>query len=142
VAPLLRTEQTIFIGINFYGAGMILLKSAILWEWLRIFVSPGQRNYFFWACISMLILNVAFYTTTIILSVLSCRPLKRTWDKTIPGHCIDATIINIASAAVNFALDVSILLLPQKVIWGLNTSKKKRRQVSILFAVGISYVIL
>ncbi|KAI3332617.1 hypothetical protein F4824DRAFT_475241 [Ustulina deusta] len=128
---------TIFIGINFYGAGMLLLKSAILWEWLRIF-SPGQRNYFFWNCTIMLALNIIFYTTTIILSVLSCQPLKRTWDKTVPGHCIDATIINIASAAVNFALDISILLLPQRVIWALNMPKKKRRQVSMLFAVGIS----
>ncbi|KAI0378117.1 hypothetical protein F5Y04DRAFT_262452 [Hypomontagnella monticulosa] len=128
---------TAFIGTNFYGAAMLLLKTAILWEWIRIFVPLGTRNLFFKACFSMAALNIAYYIAIIILSSLACRPFQRNWDKTIPGECIDITIINISSAVVNFVLDVAILSLPQRVIWGLHMSTKKRLGVSILFAVGI-----
>ncbi|KAI8634030.1 hypothetical protein F5Y19DRAFT_487557 [Xylariaceae sp. FL1651] len=129
---------TIFINTNLFAAGMLLLKTAILWEWIRIFVQAGQRDYFFWSCTCMLTLSGILYATTIVLSSLACQPFKRTWDRTIPGHCIDVTIIDIAAAAVNFVLDVSILLLPQRIIWNLNMSAKRRGQVSVLFAVGVS----
>ncbi|KAI4602240.1 hypothetical protein KJ359_009478 [Pestalotiopsis sp. 9143b] len=131
-----RFLYTVFIGTNFYGAGMLLLKTAILWEWMRIFVPLKTRNGFYWSCLAMLIINAIFYIVCIILSCLACSPFARNWDKTLAGHCIDVTLINISSAAVNFVIDLTILLLPQKVLWGLQISKRKKVGVSALFAVG------
>jgi hypothetical protein len=50
---------------------------------------------------------------------------------------MDMAKTNIVSAIVNFASDTIILVLPQKVIWGLNMSFKKKIGVVALFATGV-----
>ncbi|KAH8728259.1 hypothetical protein GQ44DRAFT_724771 [Phaeosphaeriaceae sp. PMI808] len=45
--------------------------------------------------------------------------------------------VKIASACVNFISDIVILLLPQKIIWGLHMSFSKKIGVAALFAAGL-----
>lgn len=56
----------------------------------------------------------------------------------MPGRCFDGRALFVASAVVNFAIDLAILVLPQKVIWGLlQLSLRKRLGVSVVFVVGV-----
>jgi len=116
---------------------MILLKSGILLEWARIFVPRGTRNSFWWICYITLALNILFYTASTFLDVFGCNPPRKLWIPTLPGKCLNTAIINIASASLNFCLDIIILVLPQRVIWGLHMSMTKKSGVAMLFAVGI-----
>ncbi|KAI0024879.1 hypothetical protein F4780DRAFT_794026 [Xylariomycetidae sp. FL0641] len=128
----------IYICTSFYEATMATMKAAILRDWVRVFVPRRTpRNGFFWACYGVLGVNVAYYATSIVLSACQCRPHALIWDKTLAGRCIDAKAILVASAAVNLASDLAILLLPQRVIWGLHMSRRKKISVSLVFAVGL-----
>ncbi|KAH8157569.1 hypothetical protein CIB48_g10677 [Xylaria polymorpha] len=59
------------------------------------------------------------------------------WDKTVQGTCLNEGIIWAAYSCLNLASDVIILILPQKVIWGLKLSKPKKIGISIIFAFGL-----
>ncbi|KAI0147456.1 hypothetical protein GGR57DRAFT_251514 [Xylariaceae sp. FL1272] len=131
----------IHLGILFYCGALLFIKSAILLEWIHIFVPAGTRGFFLRSCQVMIALNVGFYVALFIASNLACTPYERNWDKTLPGKCIDIKIINLASAIINLFFDIGILALPQRVIWKLNMSKKRKVEISTMFAIGILGII-
>ncbi|KAI1173476.1 hypothetical protein F4777DRAFT_449930 [Nemania sp. FL0916] len=131
-----------FYVTNFYLATMIFLKSAILLEWIRLFVPGKTRNAFFWTCNVVALLNALYYTANIIVENVSCTPKAYWWDKSLTGHCLNGTVLALTSATVNLAFDIIILILPQRVIWSLNMSTLRRFGVSIVFVIGLLAVIL
>ncbi|KAI0449673.1 hypothetical protein F5B21DRAFT_493622 [Xylaria acuta] len=128
--------HNVFLCIQLYGATMLVLKPAILLGWCRIFAANNPRGYFFWTCIAISVINILNYLLGIVIESTSCVPQAAWWDKTIPGHCLDTQILALTTAIVNLVLDVVILILPQRIIWKLNMSLKKRLSVSIVFIVG------
>lgn len=119
----------------------MMIKVAILLEWLHIFVPRGTRNYFFWIAHALMWINILFYSGAIIMLNLSCQPHAKYWDRLLPGKCVSDRPLDIASAIVNFLVDLGILCLPQKVIWTLNIPSQKRIGVSAVFSLGLMYVI-
>ncbi len=37
--------------------------------------------------------------------IFECTPIKKLWQPTIPGHCVDITKFFVASGSVNVILD-------------------------------------
>ncbi|KAI1768206.1 hypothetical protein GGR53DRAFT_479376 [Hypoxylon sp. FL1150] len=134
VPPLLHLFNT---ATNIFAVDIMLMKASILLEWLRIFVPKGERGYFFWICNILLVVNCLFYTAGIIALDLTCIPFRKTWDRTLPGKCIDSKGLDITSATISLVIDLTILVLPQKKIWSLHLSLKKKIGVAAVFAVGI-----
>ncbi|KEY68281.1 hypothetical protein S7711_07033 [Stachybotrys chartarum IBT 7711] len=125
------------IGMNIYSAGIGLIKTAVILEWLRIFAPTRERNFFWWASHIILWINIIFYSFVLIAVNLSCLPHRRIWDRTVPGRCIDIVNLELTTAVVNLTLDLITLLIPQKVIWKLQMSRQKKIGVSVVFAVGL-----
>ncbi|OTB00612.1 hypothetical protein M426DRAFT_15296 [Hypoxylon sp. CI-4A] len=130
----------IYISTSMYNVTMIFLKTAILLQWARIF-TPGSRGTFFWLCYIVAALNAIFYVATILIDLLYCHPVQYHWNKLIPGHCGNDDLLSPLSAAINVLLDVTILILPQKVIWKLNMSLKNKIKVSVVFIAGILCIV-
>ncbi|KAI8964165.1 hypothetical protein F5Y11DRAFT_316800 [Daldinia sp. FL1419] len=126
-----------YISINLYCAHLMVTKSAILLEWVHLFVPDNHRCPFYWACHCLIWANVIFYSVTIIIANLSCVPLQRIWDITVDGKCNIPMPLQVMAAALNLVIDISILVLPQPVIWKLHMPKTKRLGVSVVFAIGI-----
>lgn len=121
---------------------IMLMKAAIIIEWIKIFVPGRTRNKFFWCAWALVGLNTGFYVAGIVSENLSCIPFQMIWDKTITdGHCINTKALDIAAASIDFVSDLAVIILPQQVIWRLQMSKKKKIGVSLLFGMGILYVI-
>lgn len=119
---------------------MMALKVSILLDWARIFAPRGTGNTTFrWICYSMLGVNAVYYTVAILVSSFSCFPHEKIWNRLIPGSCIDSKIVLICSASINVVSDFLILLLPQKIIWHLRISVRKRIGISFFFTTGIQY---
>ncbi|KAI3326186.1 hypothetical protein HD806DRAFT_532838 [Xylariaceae sp. AK1471] len=131
-----------FYVTNFYLATMIFLKSAILLEWVRLFVPGKTRNAFYWTCHAVAVLNALYYTANIIVENVSCTPKAYWWDKSLTGHCLNGTVLALTSATVNLAFDIIVLILPQRVIWTLNMSTSRRLGVSVIFVIGLLAVVL
>ncbi|KAI1271928.1 hypothetical protein F5Y07DRAFT_381532 [Xylaria sp. FL0933] len=127
----------IYISTAFFEATMGTLKTAILREWIRLFVPRGTKNGFYWACIVVMVLNILYYTASILASALSCFPHEKIWNKSLPGTCVNNKVIFVSSASINLVSDVCILILPQRIIWRLHTTKQKKIAVSSVFAIGV-----
>ncbi|CAG8974562.1 hypothetical protein HYALB_00004358 [Hymenoscyphus albidus] len=121
----------------FYAMSVMCLKVAILLEWTRIFSPHGISRRFSRICYTLLVINVCFYTASVIASALSCRPYKRIWDKLVPGTCINTMILDVTSSAINVLSNIIILLLPQHIIWRLQMTLKRKIGVALVFGVGI-----
>jgi hypothetical protein len=115
----------------------MLLKAAILLEWLRIFLPRGKHNYFYRISVFLVCIDILFYSAAFFAINLTCIPHNKIWNPTVSGHCIDSKPLDITSATINFVIDVIILALPQKVIWNLQMTFRKRLGVSTVFMFGI-----
>ncbi|KAI0914583.1 hypothetical protein F4823DRAFT_636026 [Ustulina deusta] len=138
VKDLASILYLVHIGSEFYAVCITLLKTAILLEWVRIFVPRATRGGFFWTCHILLWTNVVFYTAILISANLTCKPYAKLWDKTLPGNCSDNNEFDVATASYNLISDVLILLLPQRMIWRLHLETKKKIGIAVIFAIGIS----
>lgn len=118
---------------------MLLLKTAILVEWRRIFTPHHARDKFFWATTIAMGVNVAFYICVIATTIGGCRPVERPWHFWLSGTCIDRKARDVVSASFNLIMDVLILILPQKIIWNLQMSRRRKIGLSIVFSVGLLY---
>jgi hypothetical protein len=66
--------------------------------------------------------------------------IHKSWDKSIPGgHCniLASLWFGVVTSTANLVTDVAIIFIPQKAIWGLMMSPKKKLGVSIVFAIGV-----
>ncbi|KAI6084203.1 hypothetical protein F4821DRAFT_271255 [Hypoxylon rubiginosum] len=129
--------KIINVGANLHSVTIMVIKTAILKEWSRIFVPHGTRNTFYWICHVVLWFNIIFYIAIIVGLNLACIPARGIWDKTIPAKCFDSKSMLIVAAAVNVVFNFIILLLPQRIIWHLQMSPKKKLGVSLIFTVGL-----
>ncbi|KAI1645182.1 uncharacterized protein F4817DRAFT_360253 [Daldinia loculata] len=126
------------IASNSYNGMIGALKVAILLEWLRIFNPTGTRGTFFWACHIILWINLLFYAASFFAINLACIPRQKIWDKTISGgHCFNQNDLYLAGTIVNLISDVAILIIPQRVIWSLQMTFKRKIGISLIFAIGL-----
>ncbi|OTB05050.1 hypothetical protein M426DRAFT_261084 [Hypoxylon sp. CI-4A] len=127
------------IGFNLCDATLGLGQAAILIEWTRIFVPHGTHNAFYWISRALLSFSCIGHIAFLVAENMSCIPYKKIWDKTIlEGYCIEDSLYQIPAAFLSPICIALVLFLPQKAIWRLKMSTKKRLGVSSLFLVGLS----
>ncbi|GAB1319644.1 hypothetical protein MFIFM68171_09854 [Madurella fahalii] len=137
---LIPTSYHILIFGVCYSFVLPLLKVGILIEWCRMFVPHGSvtKNAFWWGCVILSFIQIGAAVATIIALNLQCIPHQAIWDFTIPGAlCFKLYNLQVSSASIQLISDVGILLLPQRVIWTLKMSWKKRMGVSVIFGLGL-----
>ncbi|KAI1115898.1 hypothetical protein F5Y14DRAFT_409666 [Nemania sp. NC0429] len=111
----------------------IPIKTAILLEWISIFIPDGgdRRRTFYWPCQFILWANLLFCTSELFLVNLACTPHEYAWNRTIKGHCtIDTGNTSLAASVFAFTTDV--------IIWTLNMSWRRKAGVSVIFALGLA----
>jgi hypothetical protein len=127
-----------YILFNVFSVSMICAKTAILLEWIRIFVPRGTRNKFFWICHIVMWANNIFYTVAIINVNLVCTPQAAIWMRWLRGgQCMDRMALDLSSSCINLVFDLIILFLPQRVIWRLRMSTRERVGISLVFSTGV-----
>ncbi|KAI8964848.1 hypothetical protein F5Y11DRAFT_345047 [Daldinia sp. FL1419] len=123
-----------------YSFLMPCIKSAILIQWCRIFVPRGNRlaNYFWWGAFFVISIQVAAAFSKIILLNLRCTPHSAIWDISIADRkCFSLYKIQASSATIQLVCDITILLLPQRIIWGLQMTWQRRLGVLTIFGMGL-----
>lgn len=80
-------------------------------------------------------------TLCVILLNMQCRPHRAIWEFYLPSKCYSLPDVMLCSASVQVISDVTMFCLPQKIIWGLQMSLKRRLGISLLFGVGILSVL-
>lgn len=117
---------------------VIPAKAAILLEWKRIFVPRGTRNRFYWATWFLMLLNGLFYFIAFFFVIFAQQPIARNWDVILPGKSpYDRKTIDIVATGVNLTVDVSVFLLPQRVIWSLQMTRSRKLGLCLMFSLGL-----
>ncbi|KAF2179435.1 hypothetical protein K469DRAFT_641330 [Zopfia rhizophila CBS 207.26] len=131
-------QKLLYIATILYGCSVIPLKIAIILQEIRVFVPYGIRDFTFWAGHILIWVNTAFYVACTFVELFGCSPRQKFWDPLIQGgYCVDTLTIHIVSSSFNAASDILILILPQRVIWTLNLTKKRKWGLSAVFLIGI-----
>lgn len=71
---------------------------------------------------------------------IHCTPVRKTWDPIIDGTCWDYSIVvnyNIFSAAYSAAMDITLALIPWKLIMGLQMKKKEKIGAALAMSMGV-----
>ncbi|CAJ2507044.1 Uu.00g082300.m01.CDS01 [Anthostomella pinea] len=134
---LIFAALSVYLGSNFAGSSLMCIRSAILLDWIRIFVPLKTRNAFFWTSHVLLWVIILFYGSEKVAENLACIPRQSIWDPTVRGRCMDKKLIILATSCLDLVADMIILALPQMVIWKLHLSKSKKLGISLIFAIGI-----
>ncbi|EOD43467.1 integral membrane protein [Neofusicoccum parvum] len=80
---------------------------------------------------------VVAYTLGIMFSLIfPCKPIASNWDITISGECINKTGIYIATAIINIATDLALLILPIPILARLQIPGLEKAALIAMFGVG------
>ncbi|KAK2606508.1 hypothetical protein N8I77_005251 [Diaporthe amygdali] len=127
-----------------YGLILVLLKVAILIDWLHLFNPLRNRDAMFWTIHILVAANVIYSVCATFLWAFRCTPQRKIWDVFYQGgYCpIDVKILNVVSSVLNLVSDLAVLAVPQLIIWRLNMTRAKKASVAILFLVGIGAIVM
>ncbi|CAI6081636.1 unnamed protein product [Clonostachys chloroleuca] len=137
LSQLFDTLYIMYLYPLFYGLTMMGFKTAILLEWIHIFVPKRTKSFFWWTCWVMIVLNTLFYIGCIIAIQFYCTPIEKNWHRWIPGVCRDRRTLDTLPTIFNLAFDILILVMPQRVIWKLKMDLRRKIGVSIIFSMGL-----
>lgn len=114
-----------------YSVTITAIKISVLLFYFRIFgVRPDVRI----AIYAIGALVVIWGIVAFFLSIFQCTARART----IPGaHCMSTFKFFLGTAIPNTLLDISLLVLPLRVLWTLQLSTQKRIALSTIFSVGL-----
>uniref|UniRef100_L2FWA6 60s ribosomal protein l36 n=1 Tax=Colletotrichum fructicola (strain Nara gc5) TaxID=1213859 RepID=L2FWA6_COLFN len=72
-----------------------------------------------------------------LIQPLYCTPHNAIWEFYLPSKCFALPKVMLTSASVQVATDIVMVLLPQRIIWGLQMNLQRKIGISIIFGVGI-----
>ena len=134
--PLDQIERlliSLYVGCILYAIAILVIKISILLLYRSLFPTPGINL----ATKIIAAVSVAWAFETVLVGILSCRPVKAFWDITVTEKkCINTTAFFIANSAVHVVIDITILTLPIRKVWPLKMSVQKKIVVSFMFLLG------
>ena len=82
--------------------------------------------------------------TVVLAALLLCRPLSTFWTDHVPngphhGVCGDQRSLDLYIGIFNLLLDVTVVILPMPVLWGLHLPRSKKFVLSGIFGLGLMY---
>lgn len=132
-ADLVKIAQATWTGSFIYAPLIAFVKLSILSLYYNAFPSRFMK-------ISVWILaaiTVAWGIALCLVGLLSCLPIEKSWNPTLPGHCIDLYEYYYGLQIPNIVTDFAILVLPFKDIYGLNLPAKRLIQIGAVLALGL-----
>ena len=121
----------------FYSVPIFLTRLSILLQLLRIFVVSRTGNSTYYIIWTIICANLFFYVSSTFALIFACDPVRKTWNPTVPGHCINQRAVLIASVAVNVVSNIATLIIPFDCLWRLQMPLRRKFGVSVIFATGI-----
>ncbi|KAL9110467.1 MAG: hypothetical protein Q9227_005011 [Pyrenula ochraceoflavens] len=119
---------------EFYLTTLLGYKLAILMSYHRIFFVSRR---FMYVCRTTMFITAAYLICNMVTQVAGCQPLRKFWDHSVPGHCVDYSVLDRFYGALNVLTDFAIAILPLPTIWRLRMDRKEKFGVSLVFLVGI-----
>lgn len=115
-----------------YACTITLTKLSVLFLYRRLF--PSRQLKIISIMIAVLVLGYSL--ALVIVALVQCIPLSKTWNPIEHGICIDTKPAYTTTAVMNVLTDIFILSLPVKIVWRLQMKTTRKVQVIGLFLLG------
>jgi hypothetical protein len=125
--------QYFFLFQLFYKVTIGFNKMAFLLLYYRVFSSRGFRI----VCTATIAVVLLGTTAFFIATVVECIPVEKSWNKTVPGNCINNGAFRWSWAGYNTATDLFITFMPMPVIRRLQMDRTKKAGLVTIFALGL-----
>ncbi|KAK6224072.1 hypothetical protein LQW54_000219 [Pestalotiopsis sp. IQ-011] len=142
--PLKNIENVLFyyyLGEIFYFASLSFNKISLLLFILRVFPDRQFRRIVFVVCG----LCVGYGVSFVFATAFQCNPINHSWlqvDSTHLGACNSINIQGWMSAVCNIIIDLIIIVLPLRNLYGLQIQLKKKIMIMFMFSLGIFVTIV
>ena len=118
-----------------WAAAVTTIRASIILLYMHIFSIRSFRI----ICYAVQAFNLAFLISTVVATCLICKPIAYNWDYTIPGgFCGNAKAYATYTAVVNLLLDFTVVMLPMRILWGLQMATRRKVAVSGMFSMGLA----
>lgn len=134
--PYDRTTANIlnYIVVMLYNPELGLVKSSVLFFLLRL----GGHNIVLRRCIQVLNWsNIALLIAVLFASIFTCVPVNKYWDRTVPGVCNHEDLQYLVTSGLTVLTDVLVLIIPVKIVIGLQIAKKLKIILICVLCSGI-----
>ncbi len=134
---LLNHQKALLVGQVTWAAAVTFIRASVLALYIRIFRTKSFRM----TCYIVHGFNAAFGAATILGATLICQPISFNWDHSKPaGYCGDQKSLDLFIGIFNLLMDVTVVVLPMPVLWGLQMAVAKKFTLSGMFGLGVMYV--
>ncbi|KAL2794546.1 hypothetical protein BJX66DRAFT_337697 [Aspergillus keveii] len=79
----------------------------------------------------------AVWVAQTLIIALQCIPLAALWDQTIEGRCMGSRIVFVSTGALTIVCDSLILLLPVKIVLGLQAKMARKLALLAILCFGV-----
>ncbi|KAH8802593.1 putative PTH11-typeG-protein-coupled receptor [Xylogone sp. PMI_703] len=110
-----------------------ITKLSFLFLYLDIFPQKKFRI-ICWALIVQISAGLVAMSLT---TIFQCTPVRFSWDKTIPGECINIKAFWYGQSGWNTLMDVVVLVLPIPVIVKLQMNRQAKLGLLLVFILGM-----
>lgn len=122
------------VGQVTWAVAVTFIRASVLALYIRIFRTKSFRV----TCYVVHGINAVFGAVTILGACLICRPISFTWDHSIPGgQCGYQKSLDLFIGIFNLLMDVTVVVLPMPVLWGLQMAVGRKVTLSSMFMLGI-----
>ena len=133
------TLTDIYAGLILSVFYITLPKYSILFFYARLF-KKHSRSF----SVSMYVMG-AFVTAWMLYAIsflmVQCSPIRKNWLPGASGRCLHPYRWHLAVSIWCVIMDFFIMLLPLPTLWKLNTGRKRKLRLTVLFVCGYWYVI-
>ncbi|CAD6591541.1 MAG: hypothetical protein ASARMPREDX12_005215 [Alectoria sarmentosa] len=122
-----------FISPILWAIAVTSIRSSIILLYVRIFSTRSFRI----VCYAVLTLNAEFSVAAILAECLICSPIACRFDYTIECRSSgDQTVLDLFTAVFNMFLDITVVVLPIPILWGLQTAVSRKLMLTGIFGLG------
>ncbi|KAH7322415.1 hypothetical protein B0I35DRAFT_498921 [Stachybotrys elegans] len=132
-ADLAHILQVGYIMSAQYPGNQLFSKLSLLALYHRLF--SVNRTFNRWLQ-GLATLQILWFIGTSTTKYLLCYPVRRIWDLTADGSCINIGAFLAATESVNSLIDFAMIGLAVWIISTLQMSKSTKRKLNILFSIG------
>ena len=120
-------------------ASITFIRASIIFLYIRVFPTRTFRR----ICYAVLAINLLFFLGTVLADCLICQPIAYRWDRMAggSGHCGDQKSLDLFISIFNLVLDITAVVLPMPILWGLKMAVAKKVMLSGMFGMGTVYVL-
>ncbi|TVY83044.1 hypothetical protein LSUE1_G003660 [Lachnellula suecica] len=138
---LLTVALLSWINQIFFKIETGLTKLSIIVVYMGIFRKSGTLTVRISRVLNhaLAVVVLTYYTAGSLVSTFQCTPVRKAWNKKIPGSCIDNNEFRLANGYINILTSMWIIALPFPALLQVKQQPKEVLQLMGLISLGVMY---